>query len=270
MIIETTRDVVHISGSIHKNLWLSIRAAAGMLLQECPEGIIVDCKDVQDISENGAKTFLDAVRDIEAAQTRIVVVGLPPDVLQVLKSVPGVRSQLPIADSIEAARASLQKHRASMAPAQVSAAGTRRIRILVPLIADTDLTYGADLAARFATTMFTEVHLIYLMEIDRSQPLNNPVPEKEEQAAEAMSVARQLVQNRGVTPVEHIDRVREAKDGLFTALREIEADMVVLGASHHSEETEGHEVFDSLVEMLLHRAPCEVVVGRLKKKETLA
>ena len=53
------------------------------------------------ISEDGAKTFLEAMRDIEAAKSRILVVSLPQQVLAVCKTVPGVRSQLPIADTIE-------------------------------------------------------------------------------------------------------------------------------------------------------------------------
>ena len=102
MIIETKDDVVRLSGSLHKNQWLTIKAAANLLLQQHPEGIIVDCARLEEISEDGAKTFLEAMRDIEAARSRIIVANLPEKVLAVLKSVPGVRSQLPIAESVEA------------------------------------------------------------------------------------------------------------------------------------------------------------------------
>jgi hypothetical protein len=70
MIIETRGDVVRLSGSLTKNQWLTIRAAAGMLLRDHPQGIIVDCGQLDEITEEGAKTFLEAMRDIEAAQAR--------------------------------------------------------------------------------------------------------------------------------------------------------------------------------------------------------
>ena len=111
MIIETRGDVVRLSGSLHKNQWMSIRAAANLLLHEHPQGIIVDCAGLEDISEDGARTFLEAMRDIEAARARIIVASLPENVLTVIKTVPGVRSQLPIAASVEEARASLQMHK---------------------------------------------------------------------------------------------------------------------------------------------------------------
>ena len=117
MIIETRGHVVHLSGSLHKNQWMSIRAAANLLLHDHPQGIIVDCAGLENISEDGARTFLEAMRDIESARARIIVASLPQNVLTVIKTVPGVRSQLPIAASVEAARASLKVQRRAPDPA---------------------------------------------------------------------------------------------------------------------------------------------------------
>src|SRR5207249_2012314 len=77
MIIETKDDVVQLSGSLHKNQWMTIKAAVNLLLHEHPQGIIVDCAHLETISEDGAKTFLEAMRDIEAAKSRIVFASLP-------------------------------------------------------------------------------------------------------------------------------------------------------------------------------------------------
>lgn len=266
MIIETRGDVVRLSGNLHKNQWMTIRAAAGMLLREFPQGIIVDCSQLEDISEDGAKTFLEAMRDIEAAKTRIIVVNLPEKVLNVLKTVPGVRSQLPIADSIEAARASLQMHRrtASPAPAPTPAARGGGGVILVPLMADVDLSYGADLAARIARVSRAEVRLVYLLEVTRTLPLNAPLLEQEQAAQQALAQAAQLIRPHHVTLTEHVERVRDAVDGTLTAIKLYEATLVVVGASSHSIEHESHDRFDTLVDTLLHRASCEVIIGRLK------
>src|SRR5215470_1559686 len=108
MIVTSSDDVVRLSGALVKNQWLTIKAAANLLLQSHPQGIIIDCGELTHVSEDGAKTFLDAIKDIQAAGARMVVCNLPPEVLQVIRSVPGVRSQLPIANSVDEARASLR------------------------------------------------------------------------------------------------------------------------------------------------------------------
>ena len=90
MIINSKDDVLSLSGSLHKNQWMTIKAAANLLLQDHPQGIIIDCAELEDISEGGAKTFLDAMRDIEAAHTHIMVANLPQNVLGVCKTIPGV------------------------------------------------------------------------------------------------------------------------------------------------------------------------------------
>ena len=175
MIIETRGDVVHLSGSLHKNQWMSIRAAANLLLHDHPQGIIVDCAGLENISEDGARTFLEAMRDIESARARIIVASLPQNVLTVIKTVPGVRSQLPIAASVEAARASLKVQRRAPDPAPHADATRSGQVILVPLMAEVDLTYGADLAARLARVAKAEVRLVYLLEVTRTLPLNAPL-----------------------------------------------------------------------------------------------
>ena len=60
MIIETKNDVVRLSGALKKNQWLTIRAATDLLLKDHPEGIIIDCEHLTEISSEGAKTFLSS------------------------------------------------------------------------------------------------------------------------------------------------------------------------------------------------------------------
>jgi hypothetical protein len=267
MIIETRGDVVHLSGSLHKNQWMSIRAAANLLLHDHPQGIIVDCAGLENISEDGARTFLEAMRDIESARARIIVASLPQNVLTVIKTVPGVRSQLPIAVSVEAARASLKVQRRAPDPAPGADATRTGQVILVPLMAEVDLTYGADLAARLARVAKAEVRLVYLLEVTRTLPLNAPLPEQEEAAQEALSKAVQAAKQQNVQPQEHVERVREAIDGTLAAIRAYSATQIVVGASKHAmDHGGGHDRFDALVDTLLHRASCEVIVGRLSRE----
>ncbi len=263
MIIETSEDVVRLSGSLHKNQWLTIKAAANLLLNDHPKGIIVDCGALVDVSEDGAKTFLEAMRDIEAAHTRIVVVHLPDKVMTVLKTVPGVRSQLPIADSIEEARASLRMHK--NAAQKPSNDPTKRTSlILVPLVAGMDLTYGATLAGRLARGTRSEVRLVYFLEVTRTLPLNAPLLEAEQAAQESLVQAMQFARQVNAQATEQVERVRDAAEGILTALRNTGAESVVLGATDEPIGGDGHDRFHHLVDTLLHRAPCEVIIGRLK------
>ena len=267
MIIETKDDVVRLSGSLTRNQWITIKAAANLLLTNHPEGIIVDCSHLTSISEDGAKTFLEAMRDIEAAKSRILVVSLPEQVLAVFKTVPGVRSQLPIADTIESARASLRmankpgllRDKSGAAPADPS---KRTTSVLVPIVANMELTYGAALAARVSRGSRADIRLVYFLEVPRTLPLSAPLMEEEASAQKMLQDAMASARNEGVTASEHVERVRDAGEGILAAAKNYQVDILVLGATTEPLAGEQHEKFHFLVDMLIHRAPCEVIVGR--------
>jgi nucleotide-binding universal stress UspA family protein len=263
MIINSKDDVLSLSGSLHKNQWMTIKAAANLLLQEHPQGIIIDCSELEDISEGGARTFLDALHDIEAAHARIIVANLPERVFTFCKTIPGVRSQLPIANSVEEARKSLLMTSKTAAASN----GKHGALLLVPLLAEFDLTYGAELAGRLARAGHSEVRLIYFLEVARNLPLNAPLLEEEQAAQETLAKAHQRIKPNGMPVSEHLEKVREAADGILTAIKAHHAEMVILGASQKPVDGDGSEQFQSLVETLIKRAPCEVVVGRQKLRE---
>lgn len=269
MIIETRGDVVHLSGSLNKNLWLTIRAAAGMLLNQYPGGIIVDCSELISISEDGAKTFLTAIEDIEANNTRIIVVNLPPNVLKVVKSIPGVRSQLPLAATIDEARASLRRGHSTSAKVPPPGSSSTDSQVIVPLFADVDLVYGADIACRVSRARHSNISLVFFMEVTRTLPLNAPLPHQEEIAEKTLQNAREYLQINDCSAIERVERVRDAVDGLLNLIKQDNFDLVVVGASSHSLQNTGHDRFDQLVDSLLHRAACEVLISRLKMQDTV-
>lgn len=263
MIIKSKDDVLSLSGSLHKNQWKAIKAAANLLLQEYPQGIIIDCSELEDISEGGARTFLDAMNDIEAAHSRIIVANLPEKVLSVCKSIPGVRSQLPIAHSIEEARCSL---RLSSRAQGVAGNGKHGALLVVPLLSDMDLTYGAELAALLARTGHHEVLLVYFLEVARNLPLNAPMGEAEQAAQTALEQAHRILKTHNVPVNTHLEKVREAADGIVSFLKQCGAERVVLGVSQYPEQDEASEHLQSIMETLIRRAPCEVVIGRGRRK----
>src|SRR5256885_3955815 len=187
MIVATKDDCVHLSGSLVKNQWLFIKAAAVDLITNHPQGIVIDCSELEHISEEGAKTFLDAMRDIQAAGARMIVSGLPEPILQVIRSVPGVRSQLPIAKTVEDARASLRL--SGGAQSAESKSGFTVGGIVVPLLPGIDVGYAVELAARLAKETRIPIHLVYLLEVARTLALDTPLPEKENEANKTLDSA---------------------------------------------------------------------------------
>lgn len=257
MIAATHEDIVKLSGSLVKNQWLTIKAAANLLLRDHPTGIIIDCADLAHVSEDGARTFLDAMKDIQAEGARIVVCNLPEAVLSVIRCVPGVRSQLPIADSVEDARASLELSGAS--PGSTAERQPYADGIVVPLLPQLDVEHALSIAGRLAREARAPVHLVYLLEVARHLPLTTPLPEEEAAANRMMCQAMDSARKQNLLATTHLERVRGVDDGLLQILRNYRAAHVVLGAfADHV----GEEGFHELVDVLLHRAPCAVLIGR--------
>lgn len=267
MIIETKEDVVRLSGTLHKNQWMTIKAAANLLLVDHPEGIIVDCSGMQGISDDGAKTFLEAMRDIEAAHSRIIVANLPEQVMTKCRSIPGVRSQLPIADSVEAARASLRSAKITHSMAHSADGAKRGALIFVPLLADIDLSYGVAIAQRMAGSSKTEIRLVYLLEVGRTLPLNAPMPEQEESAIKTLVQVRGLANAQQGHIVENVERVREAVDGIVATAKAQNAGKIIIGLSKAPEEGEESEKVARLIQVLIKRAHCEVIIARKNQNE---
>lgn len=257
MIVYTHEDLVRLSGSLVKNQWLTIKAAANLLLRDHPQGIVIDCSELTQVSEEGAKTFLEAMRDIQHAGSRMIVANLPDDVLRVIRAVPGVRSQLPIASSIEEARASLKL--AATAPGPTAAHASPGPGVLVPLFDTMDLEYAVTTAGRLARADHLSLHLVALLVVARNLPVGTPLPEQETAANQQLETAGALARKFGVPVARHMERVRDIDEGLLHLLKQYNASHVVVAAQA---ARANDEPFVNLVEALLHRAPCNVLVCR--------
>ena len=259
MIVATKDDCVNLSGSLVKNQWLFIKAAAVDLLTNHPQGIVIDCSELEHISEEGAKTFLDAMKDIQAAGARMLVSGLPEPVLRVIRSVPGVRSQLPIAANIEEARASLKL--SGSAQSAESAPGGALGGMVLPLLPGQDVEAAVMLAARLIKDTRTPLHLVYLLEVARTLPLATPLPDQEAEANKALELAAATAKRNSLMARPHLERVRDAGEGVLQLIQAYRADDLVLTPF----VVEGDSSpFLQLSETLLRRAPSNVMVGRGK------
>ncbi|MHB1001143.1 MAG: universal stress protein [Armatimonadota bacterium] len=250
MIIETRGDVIKLMGSLVENQWPAIRSAVTLLLNEHPSGVIIDCSGLTQVSEIGAKTFLDASNFIQAQNARVVVSDLPEEILTEIRKIPGVRSQLVVAATIEEARSSLQTG------GSVSAGGRRGPAVVVPLIGAWSRIL--DFAATNASARKAEIHLLYVLQIPRNLPLGVPVPEIENEAENALKEAEQALKRKGVRVHKLTTRARDVVEGATKFIVETKPDLVVVGYFKTELTREGNRC--PVINMLCSESPCDVAV----------
>ena len=108
MIIEAKEDTLYLSGAFNENHWPTLEGAVLYLLRNHPRGIIVECSQMTAVAENGVRTFLEVLRQAGKQGWRVLFVNVPDGVSEQIRTTPGLRSQLPIAGSVEEARRSLE------------------------------------------------------------------------------------------------------------------------------------------------------------------
>lgn len=258
MIVSIKGDTVSLSGALVKNQWLTIKAAAGLLLRDHAEGIVIDCSELTHVSEDGARTFMDALAYIESAGARIVVCAIPPAVMQVIRTVPGVRSQLPIAATVDEARASL--HQGAQTGSDVPSGG-----VLVFVMDGIDIDLALALAAQASRGRNLPVSVVYPMSVARNLPIGTPLPELESAAQARMTVARQAATRNGVQVNCHITRVRDVVEGMLHAITDHTAEVAVFCLDKRRSEEED---LSEVAQTLLRRAGCLVLIGRRAAEAT--
>lgn len=268
MIIEARDDRVSLSGSLQKNLWPSIQAVAHLLLRQNPDGILIDAAHITDCSAAGAKTFLDALEYIDRYHARIVLCAVPEAVMTVLRSVPGVRSQVPIAETCEAGRASLEVASMMRKSERRNPRGrdaSKPSNILVPILpglasvrealglaeALGRLVVGPD---RGVKTTEPEIHLAFITIVPRTLPLNAPMAQEEEDTRKLVEEAASLSEATHLQVKSEIARTRDAAEEIVSLATSLQAGKIVLVMPK--------ERIPELIRTVLQNSPCEVVVKR--------
>lgn len=259
MIIEAREDVVRLEGALDKNIWPTIQAAANLLLRKHVQGIIIDASGLVRCSADGANTFRDAMNYIERYHARIVVAAIPPEVMETIRAVPGVRSRLPIAETIDDARSSLLL---DVSKRGKPVAGRRQLQdIVVPLIGDHSPVTATALACRLARSEAQKprIHLIYVLEVPRILTLTAPLPEEEGVASRIMEGAEAIVRREGLMAVTYVSRARDAGEEIVQQAREVGANIIVLA---YEPDGEG-DIMDRVAKTLISRAHCEVILNKM-------
>lgn len=256
MIIYAKDDIVALTGALTKNEWLSIKAAANLLLREHPEGIIVDCEGLENVTEDGARTFLNALRDTQSADARIVVANVPRAVQETIQEVPGVRSRVPFAASLEEARASLKSSASQVVDGQQC--------VMVPVLEGLDTSRAIEIASDLSRGSDAPLLLLYCIEVGRALPIGAPLPEQEAAAAALLEEAAAQAARAGLAASTHVARVRELGDGLLHEIVKHNASLVIISVGA---ERFADPVFAGLVDILLTRSPGNVLIARGQPEE---
>ena len=220
MIIEARDDTITLRGAIKKNIWPAIQAAAALLLENHPIGIIVDASAVSYCSPKGAETFADAFEYINAHHARIVVAGLSEELLEISKSVPGVRSQVSVADNVEDARASLDLE--EVTPRR----GKAREAAVIPMIGN--WRRAVFLAGKLSMGESCEAHLVDFIKVPRALPIGSPLPERESEGQARLEEAKTIIKSANIVNFSHVERVRSQSAGLVEFAKQIKGTFSVI------------------------------------------
>lgn len=228
MIVESYEDVIILSGALRSNFWETIHTAISLTLKRHPTGVIVDCSGISQCTESGAETFRDAMEFIQRHDARIIVAAVPDHVLDVLKLVPEVRSQLAIAKTVEDARRSLDLLLPTPEKKKREPVVHTHGRVLTVLTGGKTDSDALHMAWHIADTQLAEVHLVFVVIVPRHLPLQTPMPESEQAALDALESGRAFLNDRGIPSVSHLERSRDLAAALDSALAEIDAIQVVV------------------------------------------
>lgn len=280
MIIEARDDVLTLSGSLDKNLWPSIESAAGLLLRLHPRGILIDASGLTNITSEGAKTFLDAMAYIDRYRARIVLCRVPEGAMEVIRNIPGVRSQVPVSATCEEARTSLElaaaaRERLSRTGRRAASADGKPRNVLIPLLNG----YGSPKEAvalglmlgtvsvatdpgegRGRVPVRPNITLSYILQVPRTMPLNAPSPEEEEVARALLQSAQDALSAMDISAQTDVARTRDIDEEIIAQSLRTKADLIVITLPESSEQLDSAS--EEFVASLLSRAPCEVVLRR--------
>jgi nucleotide-binding universal stress UspA family protein len=134
-------------------------------------------------------------------------------------------------------------------------------RILVPTSGTYYSARGIELACRLGEEQKAEIYLINVLEVPRTLPLGAPMPEAETRAQEIIKEGEAIVNLRGLQVKAEVRRGRVAGEEIIRAAKDWEADLIVMGI--RLEIRMAQEILGRTSDLVLRRAPCEVIVDKL-------
>ncbi len=117
------------------------------------------------------------------------------------------------------------------------------------------------MACRLGEEQKAEIYLVNVIEVPRTLPLDAPLLEAEIKAGDVIKRGEEIVTLRGLPVIAEVKRGRVAGEEIIRTAKESEADLIVMGI--RSEIRMAQEILGRTSDLILRRAPCEVIVDRL-------
>ena len=231
MIVESYEDVIKLSGALRSNFWETIHTAISLLLKRHPTGVIIDCGGITECTPGGADTFRDAMEFIERFDARIIMASVPPQVLEVLRSVPEVRSQLPIVATVEEARRSLDLLWVDPEGGKKKSVLASSRKLLICMSGHTSDEHLLTITAEMAAVLKADVHVMFPIIVPRDLPLQAPLHEQEQKALKAFDMANQVLSAEHVSHTPRLERARDVGTAIFEVAEEVNATQVIVALS---------------------------------------
>jgi len=263
MIVEASEDVITLSGSLNHPFWESVQTAIALTLNRHPSGVIVDCANIANITEDGAKTFQYAIDYVLGQNARIIFASVPEKVMAVLQQTPHVKSQLATAPSVEEARTSLDLLlRSGEEKKKRTSEGVRSRHILAVISPnECDDHFVRQLEQLVSSA---PAHIVFLLpiEVPRELPLHAPVPEEEARLVTyGDKVKGAFAKGHNLTEIR-LERTRDVPTLIAEVSEEINAEQVIIAIpSSISENIESGKLFESILKnvsrpLMFVRATC--------------
>jgi len=229
MIVESYEDRIILSGALRSNFWDTIHTAISLALKTSPQGVIIDCSQITEATPEGADTFRDIMEFLRNHDARVIVAAVPEVLLTVLKTVPEVRSQLPIADTVESARASLMRlHDDEDDYGKKKKKADRPVsgKYLVVLFGQASDEYTLQIACEHAQASQSGLVLMHPIIVPLALPLQSPLEEEETAGANALELGKSICISRSVPCELVLERGRDVASIIAETLSESTATQV--------------------------------------------
>ena len=205
---------------------------------------------------------IDFVKEHDRA--RIVLAAVPENVMKVLREVPEVRSQLPVVDTVEGARKSLDlmvdelddhgKKKKTKAP-QKACDRT----ILAVISGDESDSHMITVMLELVDTMPAKVVLLCPIVVPRELPQTAPMPKEEEYARHALEQGRNRLHARG-TPCElRLERTRDIPTLVQDLSQEYNAAHVIVGLAS---DLKGDDAYLKILKSVIDKVKAPLVIVR--------
>lgn len=257
MIVESYEDVIILSGVMNSNQWETLHTAISLTLRRHRTGVIIDCSGLTELSEKGADTFHSVMEFLKDHDARVIVAAVPPGVMEMLKQVPDVRSQLPIVGTVEEARRSLDLLGDGKSPKTKKKAS--QVQIVITLRGRECDSEVLKTGSELATGLAGNVRILFPLVVPRDLPLQAALPEEEELARQALDRADKSLNIEGVAHSLVLERGRDIASAIAAAIEEEPATHVLVGLP--AGETP-HDETATLVRNVLAKVKSSVLLVR--------